>query len=233
MAVLLLHLHIQKKKRFTSEHPQTQTRVCDYPQSQLPLWKLGAAEAVENGVSDLCGLVTQQEILRQVRVAAPLRSPLLQQDPSVYALSYALEEECLAMLNPLENQPLVLKVPEEVGQLFIRGVKGQLRQRRDEVGRALVVEEAFGDVAQHGKGGVEALGLSSQRQQRRERRRISGGEREGASQPFLWDRRWGLIREKPDLVSGGTWERHSQHGRAKKRTRIIYYVFIDILNGDF
>lgn len=88
-------------------------------------------------------------------------SLLLQQDPSVYALRYALEEECLAMLNPLENHLLLLKVPEDVGQLFIRGVKGQLRERQDEVESALVMEEGFGDVAQHGKRGVEALGLSS------------------------------------------------------------------------
>lgn len=206
-----------QKKHFTSVTPQTQTRVCDYPQSQLPLWKLGAAEAVENRVSHHRGLLTQQEILRQVRVVAPLQSPLLQQDASIYALRHALEEECLAMLNPLENHPLVFKVPEDAGQLVIRGVKGQLRERRDEAGRALVVEEGFGDVAQHGKGGVESLGLSYQRQQRRERRCIRGGEREGASQLFLRNQRWGQIREKSDLVSGGAWARHSQQGRGKIR----------------
>lgn len=138
------------------------------------------------------------------------------------------------MLNPLENHPLVLKVPEDVGQLFVRGVKGQLQERRDAVGRALGVEEGSGDVGQHGKWGVHTLGLSSQRQPKRERRCIRGGEREGASQLFLWNRRWGQIGEKSDLVSGRTWARHSQQGRAKKIIKVfMYYIFTDILNAGY
>lgn len=133
------------------------------------------------------------------------------------------------MLNPLEDHPLVLKVPEDVGQLFVRGVKGQLRERREEVGRALAVEEGSGDVGQHGNGGVHTLGLSPQRQPRRERRCMRGWEREGASQLFLWNRRWGQIGEESDLVSGRTWTRHSQQGRAKKLViAFIYYIFTDI-----
>lgn len=130
------------------------------------------------------------------------------------------------MLNPLENHPLVLKVPEDVGQLFVRGVKGQLQERRDAVGRALGVEEGSGDVGQHGKGGVHTP--------KRERQCICGGEREGASQLFLWNRRWGQIGEKSDLVSGRTWARHSQQGRAKKIIKVfMYYIFTDILNAGY
>lgn len=148
-------------------------------------------------------------------------APLRQQDPSVYALRYALEEECLAVLNPLENHPLVLKVPEDVGQLFIRGVEGQLGERR---------EECVGGVDQHGQGGVQTRGLSSQRQQRRDGRCISGRQREGASLLFLWNQRWGLIGEKSDLVPQGTWPRHRQQGRGQRIiVIIIYYIFLDIL----
>lgn len=70
------------------------------------------------------------------------------------------------MLNSLENHPLVLEVPEEVGQVLIWGVKGQLREGWD--GRILLMEEGFGR-------------LSWQRRQRRERRSGSVGERDGAS----------------------------------------------------
>lgn len=82
----------------------------------------------------------------------PLWSPRLQQDRSIYALRHTLEEECLAMLNPLKNNFLVLKVPEEVGQMLIRGVKGQLGEGQD--GRTRIVEEGFGYVEQHGQGAV-------------------------------------------------------------------------------
>lgn len=155
--------------------------------------------------------------------------PLLQQEPSVVdAPRYALEEESLAMLNPLENPPLVLQVPEEPGQLFIRGVEGQLRERGDEAGRVLLREGGVGDVEQHGQVGVGALGLASQRQQRRERRHISGGEGQGASQLFLWNQRRGQIGEKSDLVSGGTWTQS-----ARKDEEDFYYIIINIGNGGF
>lgn len=32
----------------------------------------------------------------------------------------------MAMLNPLKDNPLVVKAAEEVGQMFVWGVKGQL-----------------------------------------------------------------------------------------------------------
>lgn len=117
--------------------------------------------------------------------------PLRQQEPGVDAARYALEEEDLAMLNPLEDHPLVLQAPEEVGQLFIRGVKGQLGEGWDRVGGGLVGEEGVGDV--------------DQRQWGRERGGDGGGEGQGASQLLLWNQRGGQIGEKPDLVSGGTW----------------------------
>lgn len=94
------------------------------------------------------------------------------------------------MLNSLENHPLVLEVPEEVGQVLIWGVKGQLREGWD--GRILVTEEGFGRFAW-------------QWRQRRKRRCGSVGERNGASLSFLWNGRWGRIRVKSDLVSRGTW----------------------------
>lgn len=114
--------------------------------------------------------------------------PLRQQEPGVDAARYALEEEDLAMLNPLEDHPLVLQAPEEVGQLFVRGVEGQLGEGRD------------------GVGGVPGLGDVEQRQRRRERRGgVGGGEGQGASRLLLRNQRRGQIGEKPDLVSGGTW----------------------------
>lgn len=120
----------------------------------------------------------------------PLWSPLLQQDPRINALCHTLEEECLPMLNSLENHPLVLEVPEEVGQKIIWGVEGQLREEGD--GRTLVMEEGFGRFAW-------------QRRPRRERWSGRVGERDGASESFLWNGRRGHIGEKSDLVSGGTW----------------------------
>lgn len=70
------------------------------------------------------------------------------------------------MLNSLENHLLVLEVPEEVGQVLIRGVEGQLREGWE--GRPLLLEEGFGRFAwQQRQGG--------------ERRRGGVGERDGAS----------------------------------------------------
>lgn len=95
------------------------------------------------------------------------------------------------MLNSLENHPLVLEVPEEVGQLLIWGVKGQLREGWD--GRIQLMEEGLGRFA-------------GQRRERRKRRRGNVGQRDGASESFLWDGRWGHIGVESDLVSRGTWE---------------------------
>lgn len=85
-------------------------------------------QTVVNGVSDVLWLaaLTQQEILRLVRAGVSLCGLSLQQDPSIHALRHASQEEEMAMLNPLKDNPLVVEAAEEVGQMFVWGVKRQL-----------------------------------------------------------------------------------------------------------
>lgn len=123
----------------------------------------------------------------------------------------------MALLDPLKDNPMVVESAEQVGQMFVRGVKGQLGegQRGDgapcgwfEVS-CLLVEIGVGYGCQHVQGVVKVLRASLQRRQGRqgrqrgEWRRIGAGEGEGASKPLLWNRRRGAIREKSHLVSGG------------------------------
>lgn len=95
--------------------------------------------------------LTQQEVLRQPG------ADVLQQDPSIYTLCHASQEEEMAMLDPLEDHLLVLKVGEEVGQVFVRGVKGQLGEgQRGDRARAelfcLLLEICVRDGCQHVEG---------------------------------------------------------------------------------
>lgn len=124
-------------------------------------------QSIINCVCDLHWLaaLTQQEILRQIRADVAPGGLLLQQDPSVYALRHASQEEQMAMLDPLKNEPLVHEAAEEVGQIFIWGVEGQLREGQQRArassdgGKLLRVSQR----CQHVQGVVKVLWLSSQR----------------------------------------------------------------------
>lgn len=66
------------------------------------------------------------------------------------------------MLNPLRNNPLVVKATEEVGQVLIRGVKGQLGEGQQGDGtphlfRFLLLEVAVRYVGQHVQRVVKVL----------------------------------------------------------------------------
>lgn len=95
----------------------------------------------------------------------------------------------MAMLDRLEDRDLVAKAAEEVGQVLVWGVEGQLGE-----GHAgdrtpcecvqllcLLSETGVTPRHQHVQGVVEVLRWSSKRRQRGKRRHLGGGEGQSAS----------------------------------------------------
>lgn len=114
----------------------------------------------------------------------------------------------MALLDPLKDDPLVVKAAENAGKMFVWGVEGELGQGRDGGGMLprgfkLLTEAGVDDRCQHVDGVVKVLRLSWQRRQRRARSGAIAREGEGANQPLLWNRWRGAIREGPHLVPGG------------------------------
>lgn len=97
-----------------------------YPQTELPPWELGAAQAVKCGVTNRPWLAsfTQQKVLRLKRAEVPVWHS--QQVLLFNTLHHTPEKKQVAMLNPLGDKVLVHKVPKDRGEVLIWGVKPQL-----------------------------------------------------------------------------------------------------------
>lgn len=97
-----------------------------YLQGQQPPGELGAVQPVVNRISNLPRLAArlQHEILGQVGVHVLSPAVLLQQHPGVHSLRHASQEGQVAVLNPLEDLPLVGEAAEQVRQVRVRGVQG-------------------------------------------------------------------------------------------------------------